>query len=115
MVRFTVENMAETSREEQGYMGTFEILTDSSANLSEEIIEKYHLFILPLSYYVNGVEYKGFEKGQEFHYREFYAMMRNRKEITTSEVSEQDAYNLCKKILNEEKDILYVGFSKFSI
>lgn len=111
MVRFTVENMAETSREEQGYMGTFEILTDSSANLSEEIIEKYHLFILPLLYYVNGVEYKGFEKGQEFHYREFYAMMRNRKEITTSEVSEQDAYNLCKKILDEEKDILYVGFS----
>ncbi len=30
-------------------MEMFEILTDSSANLSEEVIEKYHLHILPLS------------------------------------------------------------------
>lgn len=92
-------------------MGMFEILTDSSANLSEEIIEKYNIHILPLSYFVDGVEYKGFEKGREFQFIEFYEMMRNRKEITTSEVSEQDAYDLCKEILDKEKDILYIGFS----
>lgn len=92
-------------------MEMFEILTDSSANLSEEVIERYHLHILPLSYYVDGIEYKGFEMGQEFRFREFYTMMRNRKEITTSEVSAQDAFDMCKNLLDEEKDILYIGFS----
>lgn len=92
-------------------MGTFEILTDSGANLSEETIEQYHLHILPMSYYVNGEEYKGAEKGWESVYREFYKMMRNRKNITTSAVYEQEAYTICKNILDEGKDILYIGFS----
>lgn len=92
-------------------METFIFLTDSCANLTEEIIEKYNIYVLPLSYYVDGVEYKGFEKNREFQFKEFYEMMRNRKNITTSEVSRQDAYDFCKPLLESGKDILYIGFS----
>ena len=40
------------------------IVTDSTANLPEDMIEKYGLEILSLNYYVDGEEYKGYIKGQ---------------------------------------------------
>lgn len=92
-------------------METFKIVTDSSANVHGELIEQYDITILPLSYHVEGREYKGFEKNREFQFREFYSMMRNRKNITTSEVSRQMAYDLCRPILEKGYDILYIGFS----
>ncbi len=92
-------------------METFIILTDSCANLTEDIIDKYNIYVLSLSYYIDGVKCRGFEKSREFHFKEFYEMMRERKNITTSEVSEQDAYDLCKPILKRGQDILYIGFS----
>lgn len=92
-------------------MARFEIMTDSSANLSEEIIEKYHLHVLPLHYFVDGVEYECPQKENPFSYREFYTMMRERKEISTSGVTGQEAYKIGKKILDGERDILYIGFS----
>lgn len=92
-------------------METFKIVTDSSANVPEEIIEQYNIDVLPLSYYVDGKEYKGFEKNRDFHFREFYSMMRNRKNITTSEVSKQTAFDVCRPVLEDGQDMLYIGFS----
>lgn len=92
-------------------MENYIILTDSCANLTEDIIDKYNIYVLSLSYYIDGEKCKGFEKNREFHFKEFYGMMRNRKNITTSEVSSQDAYDLCKPILKNGQDILYIGFS----
>ena len=40
------------------------IITDSSANLTDELIAKYDLDILPLTYMLNGEEHLGYEKGK---------------------------------------------------
>lgn len=49
------------------------IVTDSTANLPEDMIEKYGLEILSLNYYVDGEEYKGYIKGQKTDLAHFTA------------------------------------------
>ena len=70
------------------------IVTDSTANLPEDMIEKYGLEILSLNYYVDGEEYKGYIKGQKTDLAHFYSMMRQKKEITTSLVTVGDAMDI---------------------
>lgn len=89
----------------------FEIITDSTANLPEDLIEKYHLSILSLSFFVDNVEYFGYEKGKLTDLSQFYAMMREKKEITTSLINTNRAMEQCEEVLKTGKDILYIGFS----
>lgn len=56
---------------------SFVIATDSSANLTDEIIEKYSLEILSLSYLVDGKEYSGYTKGVKTDLSGFYKSMRD--------------------------------------
>ena len=86
-------------------------MTDSSANLSKEVIDQQELSILSLTYTVDGVEYKGYEKGKEVPVVPVYDMMRNQKEIRTSLVNGQEAEQTAEELLKEGKDLLYIGLS----
>lgn len=89
----------------------FEIVTDSTANLPEDMIEQYELSVLSLSFIVEGTEYKGYVKGETVDLNQFYAMMREKKEITTSLANTQAAYDMMKPLLESGKDVLYLAFS----
>lgn len=92
-------------------MNRFEIMTDSAANLPEEIIREYKIHVLSLSYYIDGTEYKEYESGKERNYEKFYQMLRGRKNITTTEISKTDVVCMARGILDKGRDILYIGFS----
>ena len=62
----------------------FEIVTDSSSNLVEEMIDDFGLHVLPLTFMVDGEEYQSYLKGQHTDLKQFYTMMREGKIITTS-------------------------------
>ena len=87
------------------------VVTDSTANLPEDMIEKYELEILSLNYYIDGEEHKGYIKGEKTDMAPFYSMMRQKKEITTSLVTVGDAMDLLENIVKEGKDYIYIGFS----
>ena len=87
------------------------IVTDSTANLTVDMIEKYQLEVLSLNYYVDGKEIKGYEKGKAQDLAAFYHMMREQKEITTSLPSMEEAEGVFESILKNGKDVLYIGFS----
>lgn len=87
------------------------IVTDSTANLPVDMIEKYGIEVLSLNYYVEGKEIKGYEKGKTQDLATFYHMMREQKEITTSLPSMEDAEEVFDKILGNGQDVLYIGFS----
>lgn len=89
----------------------FEIMTDSTANLPEELIEKYHLHVLSLSFLIEGKEYKGYEEGKIIDLASFYEKMREKKDVKTSLANSEDAYQMGKNILSEGNDLLYIGFS----
>lgn len=89
----------------------FEIVTDSTANLPETMIEEHDLAVLSLSFLVEEKEYKGYEKGETIELNQFYTMMRDKKHITTSLANSQDAYDMIKPLLENGKDVIYIGFS----
>ncbi|OUO89251.1 fatty acid-binding protein DegV [Gordonibacter urolithinfaciens] len=89
----------------------FEIVTDSSSNLVEEMIDDFGLHVLPLTFMVDGEEYQSYLKGQHTDLKQFYTMMREGKIITTSLPNLAESEALMRGLLEQGRDILYLGFS----
>ena len=89
----------------------FEIITDSSANLPETLVEKYRLHILSLMFLVGDKEYYSYVKGEVTDIKKFYTMMRAGQKITTSHINRDVCTGLFESLLGSGKDILYIGFS----
>ena len=91
----------------------FEIVTDSSSNLTEEMIEEFGLHILPLTFMVDGEDevYQSYLKGEHVDLSMFYKMMREGKVFKTSLPNLVETRNLMEDLLKSGKDVLYLGFS----
>ena len=89
----------------------FEIVTDSSCNLVEDMIDDFGLHILPLTFMVDGEQYQSYLKGQHTDLAQFYTMMRDGKVITTSLPNLADSEALMRGLLEQGRDVLYLGFS----
>lgn len=89
----------------------YRIVTDSASNLREEMIDEFGLEVLPLTFMVDGVEYRSYLKGEKTDLKQFYTMMREGKVVTTSLPSMQETETTLRAILDAGDDILYLGFS----
>ncbi len=89
----------------------FEIVTDSSCNLKEEMIDEFGLHVLPLTFMVDGEQHQSYLKGQVTDLQQFYTMMREGKVITTSLPNLADSEALFRGLLEAGRDVLYLGFS----
>ena len=89
----------------------FEIVTDSSSNLPDDIIDEFGLHILPLTFMSDGEQFQSYIKGQKSDLLRFYTMMREGKMFTTSLPNQQDSHKLLHDLLASGKDVLYIGFS----
>ena len=93
---------------------SFEIFTDSSASLPLEIIQRYRLHILSLTFQEKGVpgEYKSFDNGRPIDTTIFYRRMRDEGAVfITSCVNTADALEAIEPVLAQGQDVLYLGFS----
>ena len=91
----------------------FEIITDSSSNLVEDMIDDFGLHILPLTFMVDDEEqvYQSYLKGQHTDLAQFYTMMREGKIIKTSLPNLAESEALMRGLLEQGRDLLYLGFS----
>ena len=90
---------------------SFAIVTDSSCNLPNEIIDKYDLHIVSLVFMVEGKPYQSYVKGEENDLKRFYTMMRNKNQITTSCANEAACTAVIEPLLKSGQDVLFIGFS----
>ena len=90
---------------------SFAIVTDSSSNLPEDIIDQHDLTVLPLTFMVDGEEYRSYLKGEKTDLSQFYTMMREGKVITTSLPNLKESRETIEALLREGRDVLYLGFS----
>lgn len=90
---------------------TFEIATDSSANLSQQFIEKHNIHVLSLSYFIEEEEFSSYIPGQKNDLTYFYEKLNSKASIRTSLVNVEAASECMENLLKEKKDILYIGFS----
>ena len=57
------------------------VVTDSTANLDQETIDKYGIKVVPIPYIIDGTEY---QDGVDLTRPEFYEKMRNEKDFPTT-------------------------------
>lgn len=86
----------------------FKIITDSTADLPVSYLEENDIGCLHLSYILDGETY-GQEK--QLDYKEFYALMREGKLPTTSQVNPEQAKSFFEEVIKEHDAILYLAFS----
>lgn len=89
----------------------YAIITDSSANLTNELIDENQVGVVSLSYYAEGKEYQSYEPGKGENLKNFYEMLQKRTAITTSSANVEDFLGLFETTLKDGYDILYIGFS----
>lgn len=89
----------------------FTIVTDSSANLTHDLIQRFDIKIASLSYVIGSDLFSGVDAYSETSLKNFYARLRQKDDITTSCVNEEEFYELFKPLLESGNDILYIGFS----
>ena len=87
------------------------IMTDSSCDLSQELADQLGLEVLPLEVMADGKNYRNWLDGREIGFKEFYKLAREGKELKTSAVNTAAFEEKMEELLEEGKDILYIGFS----
>jgi len=92
-------------------MSNFCIVTESTADLTAELIEKYDIYVIPMHFYIDGTEYVNYPDNRELSPKEFYDLLRNGKASTTSAVNIANFEEFFTPILESGKDILYLAFS----
>lgn len=86
----------------------FKLVTDNTADLPLEYLREHNVDYMVLSYIVDGVAYG---KEKELDWKEFYAMMRDGKMPTTSQVNPEEAKEFFEECIRENSEVLYLAFS----
>ena len=87
------------------------IATDSCANLPDALFRAYDIRVIPMIYIVDGEERLSYSRDAQTDLRAYYALMREKVPMSTSCVARENCEAVFTEILNEGKDILYIGFS----
>ena len=86
----------------------FKLVTDNTADLPLEYLKEHNVDYMVLSYILDGVAYG---KEKELDWKKFYAMMRDGKMPTTSQVNPDEAKRFFEECIRENMEILYLAFS----
>lgn len=91
-------------------MNSFEIVTDSAANLPDSYRIDRNIHVVPFRYIADGVEYTCLEEGIPFREsaKKFYALLKSGADIKTSLVSEAQFTAAAEPLLEEGKDVLFL-------
>ncbi len=97
-----------SGKKRRNVMSTFEIFTDSSCDLNNDMIEKYDLKVMQLEVNIDDAPPV---LNNQIDIKEFYDKLRNGAMAKTSAVTPGYVEECMRKSLEEGKDILYLGFS----
>lgn len=92
-------------------MEDYVIFTDSSCDLPAELAKELGLVVLPLSFRLNGKDYRNKLDGSEMPFGEFYRHIRAGEPCTTAAVNVDAFVNAMEPALQSGKDVLAVAMS----
>lgn len=87
------------------------VLADSCSDINIELIKEYQLHVFPMEFVLDGKSYRDYPDRHEIDLAKFYEMLKNGSSGTTSQISPDEFIKFFTPFLEEQKDILYVGFS----
>ena len=88
----------------------FQIMTDTSANLPSELAAQSDITVIPFPFFVNGARHTCLDT-EGFDGETFYGAMREGADVTTSQVNPQSYIDAMRPVLQQGRDILFVGMS----
>ena len=92
-------------------MSEYVLITDSSADLSQEMVQELGVTVLPLSFTIQGKTYRNYPDNREMDLPLFYDMLRAGELAITSAVNVAEYTQAVEPILQEGKDVLILAFS----
>lgn len=92
-------------------MGTFQIITDSTADLTPALIRDLDVQVIPLCYMMEGKTYHNIPGGGEMDEPTFYAKLRAGSVSTTTQVNSEEFLHVFTPLLEAGQDVLYIAFS----
>lgn len=92
-------------------MSEYIIVTDSSADLTQELVEELELRVLPLSFTIRGTTLEDHPDKRNMSSKEFYQLLRDGEMSTTSAVNMQQYIDLLEPELSAGKDVLILSFT----
>lgn len=110
VVNYNCKNHSHRSAYKENIM-SFKIFTDSSCNLTDEIIDKYDIGIINLCYVNNDELYPGYVKNNEGAIKSFYEMLRNKCNLSTTCANSETYIEAFEPYLKDGNDLLYISFS----
>lgn len=87
------------------------LMTDSSCDLSPEMIRELDLQIVPLSVVIDGEAHTNDMDQSRYSVEEIYQMLRDGKHITTSAANVDQFQNAMRPFLEQGDDVLMLSFS----
>ena len=92
-------------------MSNFRIVTESTADLSPELIEAFDITVIPMHFSIDEKDYINFPDNRDLSPKDFYDRLRNGKSSSTMAVNIGDFEDCFTPILEAGDDILYLAFS----
>lgn len=92
-------------------MAEYQIITDSTTDISPEMIAELDLQVIPMCYMLEGRTYHNIPGGGEMTDHEFYELLRAGKMSTTAQINSEEFIAQFTPFLEEGKDVLYLAFS----
>ena len=92
-------------------MSEYLIITDSSCDLTQQMAQELDLLVIPMPVWLEDKRYLNYLDGREIGFKEFYDELRAGKIAKTAALNVEDFREFFRPLLNEGKDILYLGFS----
>ena len=92
-------------------MNEYVLFTDSSADLTDELVRELGVEVLPLSFTMGDKTYKNWPDNREIDPADFYKQLREGAVATTSAVNVGDYTDALTPFLEAGKDVLVLAFS----
>lgn len=91
---------------------SFKILTDSSCNLSVEMLDELGIIHKSLTIIgEDGTEIRNYLTDKEFSFKNFYERLRNKEHIKTSLINVEEFTAMYEEVLENGEDVLAIIFS----
>lgn len=92
-------------------MAKFQIVTDSSADLTAQMAAQTGVLVLPLRFTVGGQTYYNWPDNRDMPLDEFYGLLRRGETAATAAVNMEQYIQAMEPVLQEGRDILVLSFS----
>lgn len=92
-------------------MPNYTLISDSTTDLSVELISELDINVMPMEFHVGNTSYLNVADASTLSFPDFYNMLREGKSASTTQINVVAFQELFEDILKKGQDVLYLAFS----